>query len=112
LKAPLHPYRPSRWAFWKPGDRKHSLPLWEIPAGVVRGIGAPLTGSLITSTQPALIRPLARALNARKHNAHLTLHATDFLDASDLPPSGAFARMRTNMQQSHPSKMRRLRMYI
>lgn len=112
LKAPLHPYRPSRWAFWEAGDRKHSLPIWEIPVGVVRGVGAPLTGALITSTQPALVRPLARALKGKEHSAHLTLHATDFLDANDVTPSGAFARMRTNMQQSHSRKMKRLRTYI
>ena len=28
LLAPTSPYRPSRWGFWRRGDRKHSLPLW------------------------------------------------------------------------------------
>lgn len=112
LKAPLHPYRPSRWAFWQEGDRKHSLPIWEIPVGVVRGIGAPLTGALVTTTQPAALRTLARALKGRRYSAHLTLHAMDFLDSNDEEVSGAFRRMRANMRLSNQTKSHRMRVYI
>lgn len=112
LKAPLHPYRPSRWAFWQEGDRKHSLPIWEIPVGVVRGIGAPLTGALITTTQPPVLRVLARALKGQHYSAHLTLHATDFLDSNDEEISGVFRRMRANIRLSNQTKTQRMRIYI
>lgn len=112
LKAPLRPYRPSRWAFWQEGDRKHSLPIWEIPVGVVRGIGAPLTGALVTTTQPPVLRVLARALKGQQHSAHLTLHATDFLDSNDEDVGGVFRRMRANMRLSNQTKTHRMRTYI
>lgn len=112
LKAPLQPYRPSRWAFWEAGDRKHSLPIWEMPIGVVRGLGAPLTGVLVTTTQPSLLRPLARALKGKQVSAQLTLHAMDFLDSDDEEISGAFRRVRANMRLSRQTKTERMRIYI
>lgn len=83
LRAPSQPYRPSRWAFWKPGNRKHSLPIWEIPIGVIRGTGIPVIGTTVAMTPMPALAALYASFRAGQQTLQLELHGIDFLDKDD-----------------------------
>jgi hypothetical protein len=84
LLAPLQPYRPSRFNFSRPGDATHSLPLWEIPMGVVRGVRVPVIGTSIGAVPAAAARAMARALKLGQPTVQLEFHGIDMLDRDDV----------------------------
>ena len=98
LRAPTRPYRPSRWAFWQAGSRKHSLPIWEIPVGLVRGAGIPVTGRVITSTPDALLPGLYRSFRIAQEVLHVELQALDLMDDRDNAIRDALAKKRTSLR--------------
>lgn len=83
LLAPLQPYRPSRWNFARPGDRKHSLPLWEIPIGVTRFSRLPVIGTSIGALSPTAAQILYRTGLAGSPGIQLEFHGIDMLDQDD-----------------------------
>jgi len=83
LLAPLQPYRPSRWSFARPGDRKHSLPIWEIPIGVLPGVRLPVIGTTIAATPRAAVPLLYRAFRLGQPTLQVELHAIDLIDHQD-----------------------------
>ncbi len=83
LLAPTSPYRPSRWGFWRRGDRKHSLPLWEIPCGVMPVTRLPVIGTTICALPDAGARLLARCFRAGQEKLSVAIHAIDLMDQHD-----------------------------
>jgi hypothetical protein len=83
LRAPLQPYRPSRWAFWKEGDRKHSLPIWEIPIGVNRVTRVPVIGTTIGALPRLMRKPFYESFRHRQQTIQIELHGIDIMDAND-----------------------------
>lgn len=112
LKAPVQPYRPSRWAFWKAGNRKHSLPIWEIPIGVVRGTGIPVIGTTIAMSPDSLLHPLYRAFAFGQKTLQLELHAIDFLDKDDAMVLPGLASRQRDLQNPHAEKIARIQKFI
>lgn len=112
LRAPLEPYRPSRWAFWEAGDRKHSLPIWEIPIGVVRGIGVPMTGTLVGNTKESVHRFLYKGFQHHHKTLQWTLHAIDFLDKDDTEVFSKRRRIQISAGTSKATKLQRLQHFL
>jgi hypothetical protein len=83
LRAPLQPSRPSRWDFSRRGDRKHSLPLWEIPIGVLPGARVPVIGTSVGALSPASARRLVRWFKVGQGSLQFEMHGIDLLDSSD-----------------------------
>lgn len=83
LRAPLQPYRPSRWAFYQQGDRKHSLPIWEIPIGVTRATRLPVIGTSVGALHPRMVAPLYQLFKVGQRTLQFELHAIDLMDADD-----------------------------
>lgn len=83
LLAPLQPYRPSRWNFARPGDRKHSLPLWEIPMGIVPGARLPVIGTSLGALRPLLASALVRSMMPGQPTLQLEFHGIDLIDQHD-----------------------------
>lgn len=83
LRAPLQPYRPSRYDFSRPGDRKHSLPLWEIPVGVTPWTRVPVIGTSIGGLPPVGARALGRSFKAGQRTLQVEFHGVDFMDRND-----------------------------
>jgi hypothetical protein len=83
LRAPLQPYRPSRWDFSQRGDRKHSLPLWEIPIGVTRVTRLPVIGTSIGALSPMGANVLYRTGLAGSPTIQLEFHGIDLMDFND-----------------------------
>lgn len=83
LRAPLQPYRPSRWDFSKRGDRKHSLPLWEIPIGVLPGARVPVIGTSVGALSPNAAKRLVRWFRIGQPSLQFEMHGIDLLDHED-----------------------------
>lgn len=112
LKAPTQPYRPSRWAFWKAGNRKHSLPIWEIPIGVVRGSGIPVIGTTLTMTPEPMLPALYRGFVFGQRTLQLELHAIDFLDTDDAVVTPSLASRQPDLRRKRDQKMAHIRSFI
>lgn len=112
LKAPIQPYRPSRWAFWKAGNRKHSLPIWEIPIGVVRGTGFPVIGTSVGMTPPRLLTALYKSFRSGQKTLQFELHGIDFLDMNDAVVSAELAKKQPDLRRDWPTKVANLRTFI
>lgn len=104
LTAPLHPYRPSRWNFARPGDRKHSLPLWEIPVGVTRLGRAPVIGTTIGACGPRTARALYKAFRLGQRTLQVEFHGIDFMDADDDAIHPALAKVQPDVRRSVADK--------
>lgn len=89
LVAPTQPYRPSRYAMHRRGDRKHSLPLWEIPIGVTPKTRLPLIGTNLLALPLRALRLLPAHLAQKAPFFGLELHAIDLMDRHDpgVPPA-------------------------
>lgn len=83
LRAPIQPYRPSRWDFSRPGDRKHSLPLWEIPIGVVPVARFPVIGTSVGALGQRAAGKLARVFRAGQASLQFEMHGIDLMDRED-----------------------------
>ncbi len=83
LRAPLQPYRPSRWNFSKRGDRKHSLPLWEIPIGVLPGARVPVIGTTVGALSPRAAAKLVKWFKVGQSSLQFEMHGIDLLDSND-----------------------------
>lgn len=81
--APREPYRPGRHDAFRPGDRKHSLPIWEIPISVTRRTRFPLIGTSIAALPKPVARRLGASAGADVKHLQFELHAIDFMDKRD-----------------------------
>ncbi len=100
LRASLQPYRPSRWDFSKAGDRKHSLPLWEIPVGVLPGARVPVIGTSVGALSPRAARNLVRWFAAGQRTLQFEMHGIDMLDAQDAEILPALAARQPDVRRS------------
>lgn len=112
LKAPTQPYRPSRWAFWKAGNRKHSLPIWEIPIGVVRGSGIPVIGTTVSMMPEKLLKPLYSSFRRGQTTLQFELHGIDFLDANDTVISSNLAKKQPDLRRDWLKKSANISAFI
>lgn len=112
LRAPTQPYRPSRWAFWEAGSRKHSLPIWEIPVGLVRGLGLPLTGGVVRATHDSMQASLYRSYRLGQPTLHLEFEAIDLMDASDAAIRPELAKKRPALGLASERSSARLASFI
>lgn len=112
LKAPTQPYRPSRWAFWKPGNRKHSLPIWEIPIGVVRGTGVPVIGTTVGMSSARLVGLLYRSFRSHQQTLQFELHGIDFLDAKDDVIHPALPKKQLDLRKDWQQKVDNIRRFV
>jgi hypothetical protein len=104
LLAPLQPYRPSRFHFSRPGDATHSLPIWEIPMGVVRGVRVPVIGTSIGALPAAAARTMARALKVGQPTVQLEFHGIDMLDRYDAGIAPSLAGRQPDLRRSWQDK--------
>jgi hypothetical protein len=100
LLAPLQPYRPSRWNFARPGDRKHSLPLWEIPMGVVPALRLPVIGTSLGALSPHLGQALVRAMMPGQRTLQLEFHGIDLIDHTDPGVSPALVARQPDLRRA------------
>lgn len=105
LKAPTQPYRPSRLDFSRRGDRKHSLPLWEIPIGVVPLTRFPVIGTTVGALGPRAASALARVFRVGQDSLQFEMHGIDLMDASDDAIAPALAARQPDVRR--PWKSRR-----
>lgn len=104
LRAPLQPYRPSRWAFYKAGDRKHSLPIWEIPIGVNRVFRLPVIGTTVGSLPRLARRPFYESFRRGQPTIQLELHGIDLLDSADECVSELLAASQPDVRRNWEDK--------
>ncbi len=104
LTAPLQPYRPSRWDFASRGDRKHSLPLWEIPIGVVPGARVPVIGTSVGALSPRAAVALSRVFRLGQTTLQFEMHAIDLMDRQDDVVSDALGARQPDLRRSWTTK--------
>lgn len=104
LKAPLQPYRPSRWDFSRPGDRKHSLPLWEIPIGVVPIARVPVIGTSVGALGTGAAARLARVFRRGQPSLQFEMHGIDLMDANDDAIAPALAARQPDVRRDWTAK--------
>ena len=104
LAAPLQPYRPSRWGFHKPGTRKHSLPLWEIPVGVTPGVRMPVIGTNVGMLSPFGARTLYKCFKIGQTTLQFEMHGIDLLDKDDEAVIPALAAKQPDVRRPWPKK--------
>lgn len=108
MRAPQVPYRPSRFDFSQPGDRKHSLPLWELPLAVSPRLRIPLNGDrLLTLPTRAAHRILRRSLHQLGHFG-LRLRGIDLLTREDAGISAALCAAEPLLRQPLDRRLERL----
>lgn len=112
LRAPTQPYRPSRWAFWEAGSRKHSLPIWEIPIGLMRGTGVPLTSRLIATTPDSMLPGLFSTFKFGQPTVHIELNAVDFMDRNDRAIHTELVSKRSLLRSNHAESQRRIQTFL
>lgn len=112
LRAPTQPYRPSRWAFWEAGSRKHSLPIWEIPVGLMRGTGVPMTSRLIATTPETLLAGLFSTFKLGQPTVHVELHAVDLMDRNDHAIHTELVSKRVNLRGEHQATARKVTEFL
>lgn len=112
LRAPLQPYRPSRWDFSKPGDRKHSLPLWEIPIGVLPATRVPVIGTTVGALSPLAARGLARWFRLGQPSLQFEMHGIDLLDRDDPGVVPALAARQPDVRRPWAKKDAAFRAFI
>ena len=104
LSAPLQPYRPSRFNFARRGDRKHSLPIWEFPIGVLRGARVPVIGTTVGALGPRGARAFAKAFRVGQRALQFELHGIDMLDAHDAAIAPELAARQPDVRRSWNAK--------
>lgn len=104
LTAPLQPYRPSRWDFSRPGDRKHSLPLWEFPVGVLPGPRLPVIGTSVGALSPKMAARLVRWFELRQPALQFEMHGIDMMDDQDAAILPALAARQPDVRRSWTAK--------
>lgn len=109
LLAPTQPYRPSRFALERRGDRKHSLPLWEFPIGVTPSLRMPLIGTNLLALPRVAAERLPGLLVPRVPFLNLELHAIDVMDRHDPLVSPVLARRQPDLRRSSAAKQEVLR---
>ncbi|TVR04163.1 MAG: polysaccharide deacetylase [Deltaproteobacteria bacterium] len=109
LLAPTQPYRPSRFALHRRGDRKHSLPLWELPIGVTPVTRLPLIGTSLLGLPSRVLDALPGRLARRAPFFGLELHAIDLMDRHDPGISPALVRHQPDLRRRWTRKADALR---
>lgn len=104
LFAPLQPYRPSRWNVARAGDRKHSLPLWEIPIGVTRIGRAPVIGTSVGALPVPAARALAKAFGFGQQTVQFEMHGIDLLGGDDPGVDPSLAARQPDLRRSWQSR--------
>ena len=104
LLAPLQPYRPSRWNFARPGDRKHSLPIWEIPMGIVPALRLPVIGTTLGALPAAGAQALVRSMMPGQPTLQLEFHGIDLLDQHDDGVSPLLAARQPDLRRPWKAK--------
>lgn len=112
LLAPISPYRPSRWGFWRRGDRKHSLPLWEIPCGVMPVTRLPVIGTTICALPEGGARTLARCFRAGQRYLSVAIHAIDFMDQHDRGVQPILVAKQPDLRRSWEQKQASLAAFL
>lgn len=112
LRAPLQPYRPSRWDFSKRGDRKHSLPLWEIPIGVLPGARVPVIGTTVGALSPSAAARLVRWFKIGQPSLQFEMHGIDLLDANDACIASELAAKQPDVRRDWAAKRAAFAAYI
>jgi hypothetical protein len=112
LLAPIDPYHPSRWAYWRRGDRKHSLPIWEIPVGVTPGPRLPVIGTSVCALPPVAAKALAHAFRAGRDFVEVGIHAVDFMDERDPGVAAELAARQPDLRRSWPRKSESLGAFV
>lgn len=110
--APREPYRPGRHDAFRPGDRKHSLPLWEIPISVTRRTRLPLIGTSVAALPPWVARRLGRSAAQDLRHLQFELHALDFMDRRDPEVSEALVAVQPDLRRPWEDKVRALNAFV
>ena len=110
--APTVPYRPSRHDPFKRGDRKHSLPLWEIPIGVTPSLRMPLIGTNLGALPVWAAARLGRQVARGASFLQLELHAIDLLDRDDPEVDSALVRRQPDLRRSWRDKRASLHAFV
>ena len=112
LSAPIQPYRPSRWDVTRAGDRKHSMPIWEIPIGVTPGTRLPVIGTSVCALPAPALSVLYRSFRFRQRTLQLELHGIDLLASDDQCVHLQLSRRQPDLRRSWQKKRESLRHFI
>ncbi len=112
ILAPTQPYRPSRHQFYKRGNRKHSLPMWEIPIGVMKSPQVPVIGTTVGALPGAAVKHYARAFAFGQRTLQFEMHAIDFLDSRDPGLSGKLIARQRDLKRPQQSKIRNYETFL